>query len=225
MILVDLLDPQRFCCGPERKRVTMRLIAENLCGERGGEPVFSGIDFQLGSGEALIVTGANGSGKSTLLRIVAGLLPAASGSIRLDGCDPEEFPSVASATHYLGHGNAMKTALSVDENLRFWREFNGSPHLPIDEALDMVGLPQVASLPYGYLSTGQKRRISIAKLLVSYRPVWLLDEPTAGLDKASEHQFAALMRAHLEDGGIIVAATHIPLGLEGVMTLPMTERH
>src|SRR5690606_32799168 len=124
-------------------------------------PVFDGIDFALGAGEALIVTGPNGSGKSTLLRIVAGLLPAARGAARLDGADSEEFPSVAAAAHYLGHGNAMKTALSVAENLGFWRDFHGTPHLTTEEALDMVGLPQVASLPYGYLSTGQKRRISI----------------------------------------------------------------
>ena len=197
---------------------SMRLIAENLAGERGGEPVFQGVSFNLGEGEGLVVTGANGVGKSTLLRIVAGLLPASGGVIRLDG-GGEQWPDIASACHYLGHANAMKTALSVDENLRFWRDFAGEPHLTVDEALEMVGLPQVGHLPYGYLSTGQKRRVSIARLLVSYRPVWLLDEPTAGLDAASERQFAALMRAHLDDGGIVVAATHIPLGLDGVKDL------
>lgn len=199
----------------------MRLIAEKLGGERGGEPVFSGLSFSLGEGDGLVVTGANGSGKSTLLRIVAGLLPSASGSVRLEEADGEAWPTVASACHYLGHGNAMKTALSVEENLRFWQEFSGEPHLSGQEALEMVGLPQVASLPYGYVSTGQKRRVSIAKLLVSWRPVWLLDEPTAGLDKASEAQFAELMRAHLDDGGIVVAATHLPLGLEGAQELRM----
>ena len=199
-----------------------RLIAENLAGERGGEPVFSDVSFAIGEGEGLVVTGPNGAGKSTLLRIVAGLLPASGGLIRLDG-GGEQWPDIASACHYLGHANAMKTALGVDENLHFWQDFAGEPHLPIDEALDMVGLPQIGHLPYGYLSTGQKRRIAIARLLVSYRPVWLLDEPTAGLDKASEGQFAALMRAHLEDGGIILAATHLPLGLEGAKALKMGE--
>ncbi|MCO5155124.1 MAG: heme ABC exporter ATP-binding protein CcmA [Aquamicrobium sp.] len=196
----------------------MRLIADDLGAERGGEPVFSGISFDLGDGEGLVVTGPNGSGKSTLLRVVAGLLPAAGGAIRLEG-GGEEWPSPEAACHYLGHQNAMKTALTVEENLRFWREFCGAPHMETSEALDMVGLPQVASLPFGYLSTGQKRRIAIAKLLVAYRPVWLLDEPTAGLDAASERQFAALMRAHLDDGGIVVAATHIPLGLDGMKDL------
>ncbi len=196
----------------------MRLIADNLGAERGGEPVVSGVSFDLGDGEGLVVTGPNGSGKSTLLRVVAGLLPAAGGTIRVED-GGEEWPTPQAACHYLGHQNAMKTALTVEENLRFWQEFCGAPHMEIAEALEMVGLPQVASLPFGYLSTGQKRRVSIARLLVSWRPVWLLDEPTAGLDAASEKQFAALMAAHLEDDGIIVAATHIPLGLEGVKAL------
>lgn len=191
----------------------MRLIAENLGGERGGEIVFSGVGFELHAGQALIVTGANGSGKSTLLRIVAGLLPAAEGSVRLADAG-EAYPSPASACHYLGHQNAMKTALSVTENLDFWQRFTGEPHLPIAEALDVVGLGGIGHLPYGYLSTGQKRRISIAKLLINHRPIWLLDEPTAGLDKASEERFAALMTAHCAARGIVVAATHLPLGIE-----------
>lgn len=198
----------------------MRLIAENLGAERGGEPVFSGISFNLGDGGGLVITGANGSGKSTMLRVIAGLLSASEGMIRLEG-GGEEWQIPADACHYLGHDNAMKTALTVEENLRFWRDFCGAPHIEINEALAMVGLPQVASLPFGYLSTGQKRRISIARLLVSRRPLWLLDEPTAGLDAASERQFTALMRTHLEDGGMIVAATHVPLGLEAVSELQL----
>ncbi|PBB83251.1 heme ABC exporter ATP-binding protein CcmA, partial [Mesorhizobium sp. WSM3876] len=191
----------------------MRLIAENLGGERGGETVFSGIDFALGKGEAMVVTGPNGSGKSTLLRIIAGLLRTAEGRVWLDG-GGDDFPTIASASHYLGHLNAMKTALSVAENLEFWRAFQGEPALDVEEALETVGLGGLGHLPFGYLSTGQRRRASIAKLLISRRPIWLLDEPTAGLDKASEERFAELMRGHLQDGGILVAATHLPLGLE-----------
>jgi heme exporter protein A len=198
----------------------MRLIAENLGGERGGETVFSGIAFALGKGEALVVTGPNGTGKSTLLRVIAGLLPVAGGSVRIEG-GGEAFPTVASASHYLGHLNAMKPALSVAENLAFWRAFQGEPALSVEEALETVGLGGLGHLPFGYLSTGQRRRASIAKLLVSHRPVWLLDEPTAGLDKASEERFAGLMREHLEGGGIVVAATHLPLGLEGAKELRM----
>ncbi|MER9936693.1 heme ABC exporter ATP-binding protein CcmA [Mesorhizobium sp. M0088] len=205
----------------------MRLIAENLGGERGGEAVFSGIDFVLEERQALIVTGPNGSGKSTLLRVIAGLLPAAQGSVRIEGAmeiedGDEGFPSVASACHYLGHQNAMKPALSVAENLRFWRDFNGDGQLGVEEALETVGLGGIGHLPFGYLSTGQRRRAAIAKLLVSHRPLWLLDEPTAGLDKASEARFAGLMAKHCTDGGMIVAATHLPLGIEG-MELRMGE--
>ncbi|BAB51016.1 heme ABC exporter ATP-binding protein CcmA [Mesorhizobium japonicum] len=192
----------------------MRLIAENLGGERGGEAVFSGVGFALDQGQALVVTGPNGSGKSTLLRIIAGLLPKAEGRLLLEN-GGDDFPSIASACHYLGHQNAMKTALSVVENLRFWRDFNGRGDSGVEEALDTVGLGGVGHLPFGYLSTGQRRRAAIAKLLVSHRPLWLLDEPTAGLDKASEARFAGLMAGHCAGGGMIVAATHLPLGIEG----------
>ncbi|CAH2396814.1 heme ABC exporter ATP-binding protein CcmA [Mesorhizobium escarrei] len=200
----------------------MRLIAENLGGERGGEAVFSGLNFALGKGQALIVTGPNGAGKSTLLRVVAGLLPVAAGRLLIEG-GAEDFPSIASACHYLGHQNAMKTALSVAENLRFWRDFSGADFLSAEEALAMVGLDGIGHLPFGYLSTGQRRRAAIAKLLVSRRPLWLLDEPTAGLDKASEERFGELMREHCSEGGIIIAATHLPLGIEGATELRMGE--
>jgi heme exporter protein A len=115
----------------------------------------------------------------------------------------------------------MKPALSVRENLSFWQKFNGAAQSEIDEALEAVDLPGVEHLPFGYLSTGQKRRVSIARLLVSHRPLWIVDEPTAGLDKASEARFAEIMRGHMREGGMIVAATHIPLGLEGVSALDM----
>jgi heme exporter protein A len=196
----------------------MRLHAENLVGARGGETVFSGVSFTLDKGEALVVTGPNGSGKSTLLRIIAGLLPAASGKVALDHADGS---SPASACHYLGHANGMKTALTVAENLGFWRDFLGSPRLPIGEALEAVGLDGLGHLPFSVLSTGQKRRVAIARLLVSYRPVWLLDEPTVGLDAESEADFTGVMSAHLGNGGIVVAATHLPLALAGARELRM----
>ncbi|MER8466743.1 heme ABC exporter ATP-binding protein CcmA [Mesorhizobium sp. M1396] len=204
----------------------MRLIAENLGGERGGDTVFSGIGFALEDGQALVVTGPNGSGKSTLLRVIAGLLPVAHGSVKIEGVmtiedGGEAFPSVASACHYLGHQNAMKPVLSVAENLHFWRDFNGEGQLSVEEALETVGLGGIGHLPFGYLSTGQRRRSAIAKLLVSHRPLWLLDEPTAGLDKASEGRFAGLLTRHCGEGGMIVAATHLPLGLDGATELVM----
>ncbi|GLU26257.1 heme ABC exporter ATP-binding protein CcmA [Brucella sp. NBRC 12950] len=198
----------------------MRLGAENLAGERGGETIFAGLSFEVSSGEALIVTGPNGSGKSTLLRIICGLLAPEAGKIEL--LEDRAALPVRAACHYLGHQNAMKPALSVRENLMFWQKFNGSARFDIDEALEAVDLPGVEHLPFGYLSTGQKRRVSIAKLLISHRPLWIVDEPTAGLDKASEARFAELMRDHMGEGGMVIAATHIPLGLEGVRTLDMT---
>jgi len=198
----------------------MLLSIRNLAGERGGEPVFDSLSFEVSGGRAAIVTGPNGSGKSTLLRIVAGLLPSASGEILLRDEDGQPG-EIADRSHYLGHQNGFKQGLSVSENLSFWQDFLGDPHLSVDEALARVGLETVADLPFGYLSTGQRRRAAIARLLVSRRPLWLLDEPTAGLDAASERQFAALMRAHLEEGGIIVAATHLPLGLDGATEVRM----
>ncbi|KQU74291.1 cytochrome C biogenesis protein CcmA [Aminobacter sp. DSM 101952] len=202
----------------------MRLIAENLSGERGGEAVFAGIGFALEDGQSLVVTGPNGSGKSTLLRVIAGLLPHLHGRIAIEG-GGEDFPTVASACHYLGHQNAMKAALTVDENLAFWRRFSGDGRLSIADALEQVDLGGLGHLPFGYLSTGQKRRAAIAKLLISHRPVWLLDEPTAGLDKASEARFTELMKAHCAAGGIVAAATHLPLGLGGATTLEMGRTH
>jgi len=195
----------------------MRLEAENLAGERGGETIFAGLSFALCDGEALVVTGPNGSGKSTLLRIICGLLAPQAGRVELT----DDGVAVRAACHYLGHQNAMKPALSVRENLSFWQNFNGAAQMEIDEALEEVDLPGVEHLPFGYLSTGQKRRVSIARLLVSHRPLWIVDEPTAGLDKASETRFAEIMRTHMREGGMIVAATHIPLGLESVSSLDM----
>ncbi|KFB08607.1 Cytochrome c biogenesis protein CcmA [Nitratireductor basaltis] len=198
----------------------LKLEVEELAGDRGDERVFSAVAFTLTEGEALLVTGPNGSGKSTLLRVLAGLLPKAQGVIRLGG-GGEEWPDLAAACHYLGHRNGLKDAASVEENLRFWQSYCGHEHLEPWEALEMVGLGDIGHLPFAYLSTGQRRRVAIARMLVSYRPVWLLDEPTAGLDRASERQFSELMKAHLEDGGMIVAATHLPLGLDGVRELRM----
>ncbi len=197
----------------------MRLIAENLDGERGGQPVFSGVSFSLAAGDALIVTGPNGAGKSTLLRVIAGLLPAASGRVRLEDAG-EAFPTAASAAHYLGHLNAMKPTLTVAENLAFWRSFAGAD-LAVGEALETVGLGTIGHLPFGYLSTGQRRRAAIARLLVSHRPVWLLDEPTSGLDTESAARFAALLEKHRRGGGLIVAATHLPLGVAEAAELRM----
>ncbi len=207
----------------------MKLIVSGLTSIRGGEVIFSNLGFEVSTGEAIIITGHNGSGKSTLLRVIAGLLSSAEGTVALEGKPEEASPAFDEKSfhehcHYLGPDNAMKLSLTVQENLSFWRNMDDEPHLEIGEALEMVGLATLTHVPFGHLSTGQKRRIAIARLLVSWRPVWLLDEPTSGLDKHSEAQFADLMKVHMEDGGIVVAATHIPLGLEKTRSLVMDRR-
>lgn len=192
----------------------MKLIVKDLEVVRGEDLIFTDLTFEVASGEALVVTGPNGVGKSTLLRALCGLLPANSGTIAHEDPSGEfEAASLSALCHYLGPDNAMKPALSVEENLHFWQEYAGQPHLSVFDALGMVGLDHLGPIPFSHLSTGQKRRVAIARLLVSYRPVWLLDEPTSGLDAASEAQFCDLMNVHLEEGGLIVAATHVPLNL------------
>ena len=179
---------------------------------RGGRNVFSGLDFATSSGEVLAVTGANGSGKTSLLRLIAGLLLPAEGSIALEGGAGElTLPEQA---HYLGHRDALKPALSVMENLLFWRDFLGGEVFEAGASLKAVALDHAAHLPAAYLSAGQRRRLSLARLLTVRRPVWLLDEPTAALDAAGQELFAGLTRDHLGRGGLIVAATHISLGIE-----------
>lgn len=190
----------------------MRLSGHNLTCVRGGRQVFTALDFSADSGEALILTGRNGSGKTTLLRMIAGLLQPAQGEIRLSGGDPDL--SLPEQAHYLGHRDALKPALSVAENLQFWRAFLGASEPSDQDALATVGLGSLADLPAGYLSAGQRRRLSIARLLAAPRPIWLLDEPTAALDIAAQTRLAGLMRDHLAGGGMIIAATHGPLGLE-----------
>ena len=190
----------------------MTLRVSNLAAVRSGRPVFSGLDFQLGAGEALAVIGPNGSGKSTLLRIIAELLPAETGTVTLDG--GEEGEPVAERVHYLGHRDPLKSSLSPRETLKFWQNLLGAPRMSPEEALTRVNIAHATDLPSGFLSAGQRRRLSLARLLVSHRPLWLLDEPSAALDRVSSELFESLVVEHLHAGGLVMAATHLPFGFQ-----------
>jgi heme exporter protein A len=197
----------------------MRLTGENLTCERGGREVFRGLGFSLKSGEALLVTGANGAGKSSLLRMIAGLVRIAAGTLAITGAETEA--PIGEQSHYLGHLDALKPALTVAENLQFWAEFLGPASGDVTPALAAVDLAPLADLPAAYLSAGQRRRLSIARLVAVPRAIWLLDEPTSALDAASQARLADLMRRHLTSGGMIVAAAHGAIGLERARELKM----
>jgi heme exporter protein A len=189
----------------------MQLKGQDLACSRGGREVFSDLNFSLSGGEALLVTGRNGAGKSSLLRLIAGLVRMAAGQLTLEGGDGEA--SIGEQAHYLGHQDAVKPALSVRENLQFWARYLGSGE-GVEAALAAVDLAPLGGLPAAYLSAGQRRRLSIARLAAVKRPIWLLDEPTSALDREAQDMLAGLMRQHLAGGGIIAAATHGPIGLE-----------
>ena len=190
----------------------MRLVADNLICERGGRRVISGLSFTLATGEAVQVTGANGAGKSSLLRLIAGLVPLAGGSLLLEGLGAEM--TLPEQVHYCGHQDAFKPALTVRENLAFWTTWLGAGGIGLEAALERLDLLHLGELPAGYLSAGQKRRLALARLLTVKRPLWLLDEPTAALDAASQTRFAAVMAEHVAAGGLLLVATHQPLGIE-----------
>jgi heme exporter protein A len=188
----------------------MRITAENLTCERGGRTVFSNQNFTLGSGELLQLTGPNGSGKSSLLRLLANLSEPSHGKISLEGSAPELSPG--HQAHYIAHSDASKSALTVTENLVFWRDFLGGGDLM--RALQAVNLAALADYPVALLSAGQKRRLALARLALVPRAIWLLDEPSVGLDDSAQKLLKGLMNGHLREGGLIVAATHVPLGLD-----------
>ncbi len=210
----------------QRPVLSLTLIATDVCAERGGRPVLAGVGFTLRSGEALVVTGPNGAGKSTLLRVLAGLLMPTRGSIRLDPPDHDDADTpIAERAHYVGHADALKGALTPLENLAFaaavmagGSRTGEAAALPA-EALARVSLSHAADLPCAYLSAGQRRRVALARLLVAFRPLWLLDEPATALDARSQTLLAEIMGQHLSAGGLIIAATHAPLGLSGLRVL------
>ena len=199
----------------------MRLSAWDLTIERGGRRLFAGLSFAIDEGRALIVTGPNGAGKSSLLRALCGFLPLEAGGFALEGGDPER--SLGEQAHYLGHADGVKGALTAGENLAFAAAMLGgqSSRDAGRAALAQVGLAHVIDFPARLLSAGQRRRVALARLLVADRRLWLLDEPATALDAATQAALTAIMQAHLRGGGIIVAAAHAPLGLDGAQELKL----
>lgn len=181
------------------------LTVTDLTIARGGVPVLEGLSFALGSGCALVLRGPNGIGKTTLLRTVAGLQPPVRG--RIDGAEDR--------IAYAGHSDGIKPTLSVTENLTFWARVFGTG--PITPALEAYNLADLSDRHAGNLSAGQKRRLGLARLLVTGRPIWVLDEPTVSLDKSAVAMFADAVRAHLGQGGSALIATHIDLGLDAAV--------
>ncbi|MDB5528044.1 MAG: ccmA [Devosia sp.] len=185
----------------------LALSAHALAVGRGGIALAQGLEFSVQNGKCLLLRGPNGVGKSTLLLTLAGIVEALDGGFSLDGATAEDGPLL----HYCGHRNAIKPRLSVLENLDFWAQLNGPTGAASLEALETIGLEHVAGLDAGYLSAGQGRRLALARLLVSARPLWLLDEPTAALDTEGHDLVTRLIDAHLDAGGLVVAATHDPI--------------
>jgi len=190
------------------------LEAENLASIRGERLVFSGLSFRVAEGGALLLVGPNGAGKSTLLRILAGLGRIEAGRLLWRGAEALDDLPVA----YLGHLDAVKFGLSVAENLRVW-----AGRAAVAEALAAVGLAPLADLPARLLSAGQRRRLALARLVLRAAPIWLLDEPTLGLDAASVARFGTMLARHRDGGGVVVAATHLPLPLPGAEDLRLGE--
>jgi heme exporter protein A len=182
------------------------LHATNLACERNGRIVFSNLSFRIAQGQCAELRGANGAGKSSLLRLIAGLVPAASGTLTFNS-----ESEVSRHLHFIAHQDAMKSAMTVEENLDFWCAVLGGEN--ISAALSAFKLEALKNDPVQLLSAGQRRRLTLSRLFLSKRPLWLLDEPMTALDVSTQEMLREHIRAHLKDGGMVLAATHGDLGV------------
>ena len=197
--------------------------AQNLACVRGGRSVFAGIDFGLEPGDVLALRGPNGSGKSTLIRLLAGFLKPALGQILWQGDDIRSSVSEHRARlHYVGHADGIKSLLSVRENLAFTCALNGASGETLRQALDLFDLEPLVDTPGRFLSSGQRRRLSLARLVAGHRPLWLLDEPGVGLDAANRDRLEHAIDHHRRDGGIVILATHGDVEVTETLVLEMS---
>lgn len=207
----------------------MQLVAHNVGVRRGMRTIVRSLSFRIDAGSALVLRGANGAGKTTLIRAIAGFLPLHSGTIAFEGLpktasEGAESESLSEQCHYIGHRNGTRSLLTVRENVRFWGQYlshdeTGSDRAALSaredhatRALEAFQLAELADTPAKYLSAGQNRRLGLARLVAASRKVWLLDEPTVSLDAVSVDLLRVAVGDHLASGGIVIAATHIPLG-------------
>jgi heme exporter protein A len=188
-----------------------RLTVDNLALARGERRLFEGLGFSLGRGEAAALTGANGAGKTSLLRAIAGLLRPEAGRVYFQdmaGDVIEAEVARSQGLHLLGHHDGLKSTRTAGEELRFWTRWLGGDAPSLAKAIDALQLDPLLALDVRKLSAGQRRRLALARLIAAPRPLWLLDEPMAPLDLGRRALFGALMQAHLDGGGMILAAVH-----------------
>lgn len=197
----------------------MKLVVNTLSCQRGGRPVFSDLSLGIAAGEAVLLRGPNGAGKSTLLRVIAGLIPAQAGEITLNGTPFSNRDDFQGQITYAGHLDAIKPQLTVAENLHFWARLFEAENFA--QTMQDFRLDEIADRPAHACSAGQKRRLGLARIAVTSRPLWLLDEPTVSLDTETTARFAATIDAHCAAGGMAFIATHINLGLKAPRTFEM----
>lgn len=206
-----------------------RFHGESLVCVRGERTVFQGLNFTLEPGGALILIGPNGSGKSSLLRLMAGLLKPYDGRLLWDDQDAlDDIDEHGAKLHYVGHHDAVKPVLTANENIRFWAELRGVDKDGVngggvERALAALDIQHLYDVPGRFLSAGQKRRVNLARILAAPAPLWLLDEPTTALDKATIKRLEQAIQVHRDTGGMVVLSTHADVNMPGAKVLDVAQ--